>query len=114
VAVGRDAADMIRYRLGCAVRDVAMIPVEQLCRVHFDEYMSDPIRAVKRVLEFAELDASDAALARLRTYQDEHPRGNLGRIVYRYEDVGLEPEAIRAGARWYMEHFAVKREESDG
>jgi hypothetical protein len=59
------------------------------------------------VLEFAGLDASEAALERLRRYQREHPRGHLGRVVYRYEDVGLDPAAIRAGARAYLDHFDV-------
>jgi Sulfotransferase family len=112
VAIGRVVADTTRYRFDCAVRDVKLIPTEQLCYVHFDEYMADPIAAVRRVLEFAGLDSSNAALVRVRSYQDEHPRGKLGRVIYRYDDVGLDPRSIRADALRYMEFFAVKREEN--
>ncbi|MCA9510477.1 MAG: sulfotransferase [Myxococcales bacterium] len=110
VAVGRRVAEMNQHRLRCAVRDAALVPSEQLHRVHFDAYMRDPIAAAARVLEFAGLDASDAALEPLRRHQREHPRGKLGRVVYRYEDVGLDPEEIRAGARDYMQAFGVARE----
>jgi hypothetical protein len=107
VAIGRIVSEMVRRRFECAVRDVELIPPAQLCRVYFHESMRDPIAAVKRVLEFAELDASDAAIARFRRYQSEHARGHLGRVVYRYEDVGLDPLAIRAGARAYLELFEI-------
>jgi hypothetical protein len=107
IAIGRIVAESVRRRFECAVRDVGLIPPAQLCRVHFGEYMRDPIAAVQRVLEFAELDASEATLARFRRYQDEHARGHLGRVVYRYADVGLDPAEIRAGARSYMETFGV-------
>jgi hypothetical protein len=110
VSIGREVAEMTRYRFDCAVRDVGLIPSEQLCRVSFHEYMRDPIAAVRQVLEFGGLDSSDETLARMRRYQDEHPRGKLGRVVYRYEDVGLDPASIRAGARSYMETFGVPAE----
>jgi hypothetical protein len=111
VAIGRVVAQTVRYRFACAVRDIGLIPPAQLWRIYFDEYMRDPITAVKRVLEFADLDASDETLARLRRYQDDHPRGKLGRVLYRYQDVGLDPSTIRADARRYMEFFAVPQEE---
>jgi hypothetical protein len=76
--------------------------------------MRDPIAAARRVLEFAELDASEATLARLRRYQTGHARGHLGRVVYRYEDVGLDPATIRAGARSYMDFFGVPVEAEAG
>jgi sulfotransferase family protein len=114
VAIGRIVSEMVRRRFECAVRDVGLIPPAQLHRVYFDDYMRDPIAAAKRVLEFAELDASDATLARLRRYQDEHARGHLGRVVYRYADVGLDPAQIRAGARGYMDFFEVPTERETG
>ncbi|MCA9501665.1 MAG: sulfotransferase [Spirochaetaceae bacterium] len=110
IEISRLVEEMNRHRLAAAVRDAGLVPADQLQRVHFDAYMKDPIEAARRVLEFAGLDASDATLDRLRRYQDEHPRGKLGRVVYRYEDVGLDPESIRAGAREYMETFGVARE----
>ena len=106
-AIGRIVTEMVRRRFACAVRDVGLLAPAQLHRVYFDEYMRDPIAAAARVLEFAGLDASEAALERLRRYQREHPRGHLGRVVYRYQDVGLDPAAIRAGARAYLDHFDV-------
>jgi len=107
VAIGRVVADTTRYRFACAVRDHLRIPPEQLRRVYFGEYMQDPIAAVREVLEFADLDAGDETLDRIRLYQQTHPRGKLGRVVYRYEDVGLDPASIRADARAYMETFGV-------
>jgi hypothetical protein len=114
VAIGRIVAETVRRRFECAVRDVGSIPPAQLCRIYFDETMRDPIAAVERVLDFAQLDASEATLARLRRYQTEHGRGHLGRVVYRYEDVGLDPAAIRAGAHSYMDFFGVPVEAEAG
>jgi hypothetical protein len=108
--IGREVAAMVQHRFDAAVRDVHLVPPAQRCDVHFDAYMKDPIAAVRRVLDFADLDASEATLARFRRYQDEHPRGKLGRVVYRYADVGLDPAELRRASRAYREKFGVRAE----
>jgi hypothetical protein len=110
--VGRQVAEMTRHRFDSAVRDVDLVPPDQRFDVHFHDYMQDPVATVRRVLDFADLDASPATLERIRAYQDAHPRGRFGRVRYRYADVGLDPASLRASAKAYMERFGV-REEAD-
>ena len=110
VYIGRQVADNVQDRFDAAVRDVHVVPASQRCDVHFDAYMKDPVTAVRRVLEFAGLDASEATMERMRAYQDAHPRGKFGRIVYRYEDVGLDPADLRSRARPYLEKFGIAAE----
>lgn len=107
VYIGRQVADNVQDRFDAAVRDIGAVPAAQRCDVHFEAYMKDPMAAVRRVLEFAELDASDATMARMRAYQDAHPRGKFGRIVYDYAAVGIDPAELRARARRYIETFDI-------
>lgn len=110
IDIGKQIAENVQDRFDAAVRDIHAIPARQRCDVHFESYMRDPMAAVRRVLEFAELDASEATMERMHAYQAAHPRGNLGRIVYRYEDVGLDPSELRARAKTYMERFGISQE----
>ncbi|MEZ4280836.1 MAG: sulfotransferase [Myxococcota bacterium] len=107
VYIGRQVADNVQDRFDAAVRDIDVVPAAQRCDVHFDAYMKDPIAAVRRVLEFAGLDASDATMARMRAYQEAHPRGKFGRIVYDYAAVGIDPAELRTRARRYIEKFDI-------
>lgn len=108
--VGRQVAEMTRHRFDSAARDAHLIPKEQRFDVHFHQYMQSPLSMLREVLAFAGLDAGEATMDRMRRYQEAHPRGKLGRVRYRYEDVGLDPAALRASARRYMEHFGVRPE----
>lgn len=108
--VGRQVSEMTRHRFDSAVRDAHLIPSAQRFDVHFHDYMQDPLATVREVLAFAELDASEATMDRMKRYQDAHPRGKFGRVRYRYEDVGLDPKALRGSAETYMEHFGVRPE----
>ncbi len=110
VFIGRQVADNVQDRFDAAVRDIGAVPAAQRCDVHFDAYMKDPMAAVRRVLEFAGLDAGEATMARMRAYQAAHARGKFGRIVYDYAAVGLDPAELRARAQRYVETFGVVRE----
>ena len=110
VRIGQEVATMIQQRFDAAVRDVHLIPASQRRDVHFESYMKDPMTVVREVLDFAGLDASEATMGRMRAYQDRNPRGKFGRVIYRYEDVGLDPEVLRQASRVYREKFGVKAE----
>lgn len=110
VRIGQEVAAMIQQRFDAAVRDVHLVPESQRRDVHFESYMKDPMSVVREVLDFAGLDASEATMERMRGYQDAHPRGKFGRVIYRYADVGLDPEALRRGSRVYREKFGVQAE----
>lgn len=110
IYIGRQVADNVQDRFDAAVRDLHAVPAAQRCDVHFEAYMKDPMTAVRRVLEFAGLDASEATMERMRAYQDAHPRGKFGRVVYRYADVGIDPTELRTRARQYIETFGLSHE----
>ena len=54
---------------------------------------------------------TDAARAQIAAYNDSHPRGKDGQVVYNLrEDFGAEPEAVRAGFDFYLDRFDVRLE----
>ena len=72
--------------------------------------MKDPIRVVRKVLDFAGLDAGAETMEVMRDYQRAHPRAKFGCVIYRYEDVGLDPVDLRRKASRYLEAFQVHPE----
>ena len=72
--------------------------------------MKDPIRVVRKVLDFAGLDAGAETMEVMRDYQRAHPRGKFGRVTYRYEDVGLAPWicARRRVGTWRLSKYIPK------
>jgi hypothetical protein len=110
VAIGRESAGKIVEWLRAAVRDRHLVPDDQVFAVRFPEFMRDEITMVARVLAFAGLRADGTILDRLRRFQTENARGKFGRIEYRFEDVGLSPETLRADVREYQTFFGVEDE----
>jgi hypothetical protein len=108
--IGRDTSTMLKGHLDAAMRDLPILKPEQLHKIHFHEYMRDPMHAVAKILTFAGVDAGPHTMNLMRSYQDDHPRGKFGQVIYRYKDVGLDPTALRDQWAPYMDAFGVRRE----
>jgi hypothetical protein len=46
----------------------------------------------------------------MRAYQEAHPAGRHGTVVYRLDDFRLDADERRAALRFYQERFGVPEE----
>ncbi len=109
-AVGAYWAARIEDLLLASLRDRDRIPPEQAMDLRFHEFMADEVGSVARIYEFAGQPGGEAALARVRAYQDANPRGRHGTIDYRLEDFGLDAAERRRSLRAYQTRFGVPDE----
>lgn len=80
--------------------------------LHFREVVEDPVGAVKRIYAYFDLDLGEEAERRLRSHQQNNPRGKHGEHIYTARDFGLSRESINARFAPYLEHFEVESEKA--
>jgi len=95
-----------------AVRDLGVLPKDQVEHVYFHEFMADDVGTLERIYTRAGFDLTPAARAALENYIADHPRGRLGKVVYDLEaDFGVTRDSAYELFANYMDAFPVKREE---
>lgn len=75
--------------------------------VRFDRFMADDLGTVERIYELAGLPLTLQAREAMTDYIDGHPRGRHGRVVYDFDDLGLDPADLRHRFADYVERFGV-------
>ncbi|RHW28909.1 sulfotransferase [Nocardioides immobilis] len=104
-ATGRRWADRLAVMLDALLRDRAVLGPEASIDLPFDQFMADQEGALERVLALAGEDFTPSARAGVADYLAGHARGHLGRVDYRPEAVGLDPDELRARFAPYSERF---------
>ncbi len=104
-ATGRRWADRLAVMLDALLRDRDVLGPEASIDLPFDLFMADQEGALERVLALAGEDFTPAARAGVADYLAGHARGHLGRVDYRPESVGLDPDELRARFAPYSERF---------
>jgi hypothetical protein len=103
--------DRVRRLLEASVRDRNLLPPERTVDVLFHEFMADDVATVERIYEAADLPMTNEARAQIAAYNESHPRGKDGQVVYDLrKDFGVEPSAVRAAFDFYLERFDVRIE----
>ena len=103
--------DRVHRLLEASVRDRKLLPSERTIDVLFHEFMADDVGTVEKIYEMAGLPMTNEARAQIMAYNESHPRGKDGQVVYNVrEDFGTEPEAVRAGFDFYLNRFDVRLE----
>jgi hypothetical protein len=93
------------------VRDRDTLPESRVLDVSFQELMTDSDSVLKQIYAKADLPLTSEALRGLHDFQTSHPRGKYGQVQYNVRrDFGLQPEAIRARFKFYMDRFPVRVE----
>jgi hypothetical protein len=110
VASGHYWAARVERMLRKSVEDRRLVPPDQILDVRFDEFVGHEMRTVERVCEFAGHALTDSARRAMTTYQNAHPPGRHGTIVYRLDDFLLDADERRAALRFYLERFGVPDE----
>ncbi len=109
VELARRWTDRIEVLLMACVRDRAVFAPERSLDVRFDEFMADEPGTLAAVYEVAGQPLAGATQATLRKYLAEHQRGRLGRIDYRFEDVGLDRDELDVRFAPYIDAFLAER-----
>lgn len=110
VASGHYWAARVERLLRKSVDDRRLVPSGRVLDVRFDEFMADELGTIERVCAFADLPLTETARRAMRAYQEAHPAGRHGTVVYRLDDFRLDADERRAALRFYQERFGVPEE----
>ncbi len=103
--------DRIGRLLDTSMRDRHLLPEDRTTDVYFHEYMADEMGTLQRIYDAAGIDFTETARSEVAAYQDAHPRGKEGRVVYDLRrDFSAEPAHLRTRYTEYMKSFPVKEE----
>jgi len=103
--------DRIGRLLDTSLRDRHLLPEGRLVDVYFHEYMADELGTLQRIYDAAGIELTDTAKAEIGAYQDAHPRGVAGRVVYDLRgDFSTTPEQVRERFGDYLDRFPVNIE----
>ncbi len=91
-----------------AVRD--RVGSESFADVSYYDLIADPIKQVRRIYDFLELDLSPEIERRMQAWISGNPQHRLGRHGYRLEDFGLDRADLEGRFAVYRERFDVPRE----
>ena len=104
-AVGRYWSDRIDTMLSALVRDRDVLAADSSLDVRFDEFMADDLGTAETVIGLAGDKVLDHARDGMAAYLASHPKGRLGTIDYRAEDLGLDLDDLRTRFRAYTDRF---------
>ena len=107
---GRYWAQRVEDLLRGSIEGRKSVPEGQIFDVRFHEFMKDDVAMVKRVFAFAEQPWTEATEAAIAARLRDNPRGKHGTIVYRLEDLGIDPEERRRALRFYSDRFDLPDE----
>ena len=103
--------DRIGRLLDSSIRDRHLLPANRTVDVFFHEYMADELGTLQRIYDAAGIEFTDEAKAEVAAYQEAHPRGKEGRVVYDLRgDFSTTPEEVRTRYTDYMNTFPVQIE----
>lgn len=111
-AIGRYWADRGEDLLRASVDQRHLIPGGQVTDVRFHEYMADQLGTLRRVYDFAGQPFTEEAARAVEAFIRDNPKGKHGTVLYRLEDVGIDPVERRQALKFYQEFFGVPNEGS--
>ncbi len=91
-----------------AVRD--RVGAEPFADVSYTALIADPIKQVRRIYYFLELDLAPETDRRMKAWISGNPQHRLGRHGYRLEDFALDRADLERRFAAYRERFDVSRE----
>ncbi|BBX44827.1 sulfotransferase [Mycobacterium cookii] len=95
----------LQLMLDALVRDRDRIPPERSIDVRFEDFMADELGVAERIYDLAGEPLTEAALAAVTGYLDNHQRGRLGSIATSAEMFGLDEHDLPARFNRYSERF---------
>jgi hypothetical protein len=93
-----------------AYRKSGRLPEAQVVDLYFQDFIADPIATVRRAYAHFGLELSDAAARAMQGFLDDNPADKHGRHFYRFEDIGMDEDEVRARFESYRAYFDIPSE----
>lgn len=88
-----------------AILSRAALPPQRFFDIYYEDFITDPLEAVKGTYAAFNLPLSEAALTRMREHVVESPKNRHGQHRYSLEQFGLTSEQVRERFAKYTAHF---------
>lgn len=92
------------------VRKNGNYPDAKIYEMYFDQFSEDQFAQVEKIYEYFDIDMSGEAADAMRKFIADNPKGVHGEHIYREEDYGIEPGAVREAFADYIEYFGLRPE----
>ncbi len=97
--------------LDASLRDRHLLPSDRTVDVLFHDYMADEAAVLEAVYQCAGIELTGRARAEIAAYQEAHPRGKEGRVVYDLRrDFSTTPDEVRSRFEAYLGRVDVRIE----
>ncbi len=93
-----------------AYRRSGKLPESQVVDLYFHDFIRDQVGTVRRAYEHFGLELSDAAATAMNSFLDENPADKHGKHLYRFADIGMDEQAVRAMFHGYQSYFDIPSE----
>jgi hypothetical protein len=101
----------VEKMLRACVRDIDLLPKEQVIHVPFDKFMASDIETIERIYALADHPMTDDVKVGMLKYIEANPRGKYGRVRYDIKrDFGLNRDALYERFAFYTDRFEVALE----
>jgi len=107
-------ADRLEAMLNDLLRDRDKLTRTASIDVRFEDFLADQVGTVEEILALAGEEFTDDARSGVDGYLASHERGHLGRVAYRPEQVGHDPEELRRRFARYTDRFLAHGDHNDG
>ena len=104
-------ADRLRMMLQTCVDTRDTLPAERSIDVRFHEFMAGDVAMVERVYAVAGQPFTAEVRAAMDAFMAANQRGRHGGVVYRFEDLGLDPAELQRTLQFYVDRFGVEVED---
>jgi hypothetical protein len=94
-----------------AYRRSGKLPESQVVDLYFSDFMQDQVGTVRRAYEHFGLELSDPAARAMQSFLDDNPADKHGKHLYRFADIGMDEQEVRAMFRGYQSYFDIPSEQ---
>ena len=109
--IGAEISRHLRVGMEMLLAARARLGEDRFLDVHHRETIDDPVGVVRRVWDFAGLDADPTVEAAVVDYQRANRSGARGTHAYTPEQFGLTTAQLRSEFDFYISHFDVATED---
>jgi hypothetical protein len=95
---------------GVEVRAAQDYPDAIFYDMMFRDFVTDQFGVVEQIYAALDLPMSDVGAQRMQAFIDANPPGVHGVHNYSPEEYGIDPDAVRAEFREYIDHFDLPPE----
>ncbi len=90
-----------------AFSERSQMPPERIFHLHYAQFVSNPVEALRRIYRHFKLPLGAETLRRLHHFVDHLPRGGYGRNQYSLKAFGLDRRALERAFAGYCGHFSI-------